>query len=51
MLMPALRKAIKQRQEAGTRIKQIKKAPKRIDSGLSNQYEHNDYDIDELQDS
>ncbi len=30
---------------------QMKKAPKRIDSGLLNQYKYNDYDTDKSQDS
>ena len=49
--MQALRKAIEQRQEAGARAAQRKKAPKRIDSGLWNQHKHDDYDTNESEDS
>ena len=50
-LMPASKKVMKQRQEAGAKAVQRKKAPTRIDSGLWDQHEHDDYDTNELEDS
>lgn len=50
-LMLALRKRIEQRQEAEIRVAWNKKAPKRIDSSLSDEYKHDDYDINESQDT
>ncbi len=49
--MPASRKTIEQRQEAGTRATRMKKTSKKMDNGLSDQYEQDDYDTDELQNS
>ncbi len=43
------RKAIEQRQEAETKITQIKKTWKKIDSGLTDQHEYDNYDINESQ--
>lgn len=48
--MPALKKVIKQKQEAEARTAQMK-APKKIDSGLSNLYKYEDYNINKSQDS
>ena len=42
--MPASKKAIEQKQEARTRVAQIKKVPKRINGGLLDQYKHDNYD-------
>ena len=50
-LMLASRKAMEQRQEARTRAAQRKKAPKKIDSGSWDQYEHDDYDTNESDDN
>ena len=50
-LMPASRKAMEQRQAAGARAAQMKKTPRRRNSGSSDQHEHDDYDTDESQDS
>ncbi len=38
-LMPASRKAMGQRQEAGAKAAQMKKTPRRMDNGLSDQHE------------
>lgn len=46
--MPTLRKAMEQKQRAVTKAIQMKKAPKQIDSGLSNRHKYDDYDTDEL---
>lgn len=46
-----VKKAIEQKQETIIRTAQMKKALRRIDNSLSDQHKHNDYDIDELQDS
>ncbi len=50
-LMLASKKAIEQRQEAGARAAQMKKTLKRMDNGLLDQHEQDDYDTDESQDS
>ncbi len=50
-LLPTSKKAMEQRQEAGARATQLKKVSRKIDSGLSNQHEHDDYDTNESQDS
>lgn len=44
------KKAIKQKQVARTRVIQMKKISKRKNSGSLDQYKHNDYNIDKLQD-
>ncbi len=49
--MPALRKAIEQRQEVGARAARMKKTPRRMDNGSLDQYKQDDYDTDESQDS
>ncbi len=46
-LMPASRKVMEQRQEAGARVARLKKVPKKIDSGSSDQHKYDDYDTDE----
>ncbi len=51
MLMSASRKAMKQRQEAGVRAAQMKKTLKRIDNGLSDQQEQDNYETDKSQNS
>lgn len=45
--MSTLRKAMKQKQKAGARVAQIKTAPKKMDSGSSNQHEYDNDDTDE----
>ena len=50
MLMPALKKAIEEKQATRARAKQIIKTPKRRNNGLSDQYKHDDYDTNESQD-
>ncbi len=50
-LVPTLRKAMEQRQEAGIRVTQMKKTPRRMNNGSLDQHKQNDYDTDELQDS
>lgn len=49
-LMPVLKKTIEQKQEFGARAVQMK-ISKKIDSGLSDQYKQDDYNINKLQDS
>ncbi len=49
--MPASRKAIEQKQEAGARVARMKKTQKRMDNDLSDQHEQDYYDTDESQDS
>ncbi len=49
--MPASRKVMEQRQEAGARAAQMKKTPRRMDNGSSDQHEQDDYNTDELQES
>lgn len=43
------KKAIKQRQKAGARVVQMKKKPKKIDSGLLYQYKYDNDDINKSQ--
>ena len=50
-LMPASRKTMEQRQAAGARAAQMKKTPRRKNSGSSDQHKHDDYDTNESQDS
>lgn len=50
-LIPASIKVIKQRQEAGIRVARMKKTPKRIDNGLSDQHKQDNYKTDESEDS
>ena len=45
--MQAWRKAMEQRQVAGVRVAQVKKTPKRRNSGLLDQYKHNNYNFSE----
>ena len=49
-LMPALKEAMEQRQKAGARATRMN-VPRKMDSGLSDQYEHDDHDINESQNS
>ena len=42
---------MEQRQETGARAAQRKKALRKIDSGLWDQHEHDDYDTNESEDS
>ena len=48
--MPVSKKAIEQRQEGRARAAQMK-APRRMDSDISNQHEYNDQDTIESQNS
>lgn len=49
--MLASRKTIAQKQEIKTRTSQIKKTLKKMHNGLSNQHQHDDYDMNKSQDS
>ena len=49
--MPALRKAMEQREAAEARTAQMKKTPKKKNSGSLDQHKHDDYNINESQDS
>ncbi len=50
-LIPASRKAMDQKQEAGARVARVKKTPRRMDNDSSDQHEQDYYDTDESQDS
>ncbi len=50
-LIPASKKAIEQRQKAEVRAARLKKSSKRIDSGSLDKHKHDNYDINEPQDS
>ena len=49
--MPALKKAMEQRQAAGAKVAQKEKTPKRRKCSLSDQNKDDDYNTDESQDS
>ncbi len=44
------RKTMKQKQAAEVRAARMKKTPRRMDNGLLDQHEQDDYDTDESQD-
>ncbi len=46
-----IKKQIEQRPESGTRVTQMKKVSKKIVSGSSDQHKHDDYNIDQSQNS